>query len=105
MLKELSNAGFHTRSRWSNKVNSDGTKIANQLEKIFFINGNQIHLDPWFISEFMMEYDTTFSNNLLQMPLANIVGISNIGHKFSLAFSLLRSEAAENFYFIFNSLN
>lgn len=104
-LKELTTAGFHTRSRWSNKLDGDGSIIAQQLEQIFFINGNQIRLGRRFISDFVMECDATFSNNLLQMPLANIVGITNTGRTFSLAFSFIRSESAENFDFIFSSLD
>lgn len=105
MLKELTAKGFHIRSRWSNKLNSDGTTIAIQLEQIFFINSHQIRLGRRFISDFVMECDATFSNNLLRMPLANIVGITNTGRTFSLAFSFIRSESAENFNFIFTSLD
>lgn len=39
------------------------------------------------------------------MPLANIVGITNTGRTFSLTFSFIRSESAENFDFIFQSLD
>ena len=49
--------------------------------------------------------DATFSNNLLRMPLANVVGISKTGRTFSLAFSFIRSESAENFDCIFHSLD
>lgn len=105
MLKELTNAGFHTRSRWVDKLNTDGTTIAKQLEQIFFINADQIRLGRRFVSDFVMECDATFSNNLLRMPLANVVGITNTGRTFSLAFSFIRSESAENFNFIFNSLD
>ena len=58
-----------------------------------------------FISDFLMECDATFSNNLLRIPLANIVGISNTGRTFSLAFSFIRSESTEDFDFIFSSLD
>lgn len=105
MLKELTTAGFHTRSRWIDKVNTDGNIFAKQLEQIFFINGDQIRLGRRFVSDFVMECDATFSNNLLRMPLANIVGITNTGRTFSLAFSFIRSESSENFNFIFQSLD
>ena len=105
MLKELTIAGFHTRSRCSNKLDADGSTIAKRLEQIFFINGHQIWLGQRFISDFLMECDATFSNNLLRMPLANIVGITNTGHTFSLAFSFIRSESADNFDFIFDFLD
>ena len=69
------------------------------------IPSDQIRLGRRFISDFVMECDTTFSNNLLRMPLANIVGITNTGLTFSLAFSFIRSESVENFNFISSSLD
>ena len=105
MLKELTTAGFHIRSRWSNKLNEDRSIMIKQLEQIFFINENQIQLGRRFISDFVRECDATVSNNLLRMLLTNIVGITNAGRTFSLAFSFIRSESAENFDFIFSSLD
>lgn len=105
ILHELTTAGFHIRSRWSDKLTEEGTVRAKQLEQIFFINSDQIRLGRRFISDFVMEYDETFSNNLLHMPLANIVGITNTERTFSLAFSFIRSGSAKNFDFIFQSLD
>jgi hypothetical protein len=53
-----------------------------------------------FVSEFMWETGATFNTNSLKMPLSFLVGITNTGTTFSIAFVFISAESGAMFRWI-----
>jgi hypothetical protein len=52
------------------------------------------------VSDFLYETDATFNTNKLRLPLSVMVGITNTGKTFPLAYCYITSESAKSFDFV-----
>jgi MULE transposase domain len=77
---------------------------ARVVKDIFFINKEQIELGRRFVSGFIYKTDATFNTNELRILLSSIIGITNIGKTFPLAYCYITSESAKAFEFIVEQL-
>jgi hypothetical protein len=57
------------------------------VDALFFCSSEQIRLGQRFVSQFLMETDATFNTNSLYLPLSVVVGITNTGKTFPLAYT------------------
>jgi len=105
IFRYLEEEGFHVRSRYTYDMDSaTGQPVRRQLEQIFFMSEDQIRLGQRFCSGFALQIDSTFNTNTLKLPLTILVGITNTGKTFPLAFSFIPSEDRLSMDFIFLSL-
>jgi MULE transposase domain len=77
---------------------------ARVVKDMFFINKEQIELGRRFVSGFMYKTNATFNTNELRMPLSSIIGITNTGKTFPLAYCYITSESAKAFEFMAEQL-
>jgi hypothetical protein len=56
------------------------------------------------VSGFIYETDAIFNINDLRLPLSSIIGITNTGHSFPLAYCYIITESAKSFKFIAHQL-
>lgn len=78
---------------WTNKKASHRT--------FFLCNSEQIRLAWRFVSHFLLETDPTFNTARLSMPLSVLLGITNIGTSFPVAYCYITLEFRGSFKFIF----
>src|SRR5437667_9634545 len=71
---------------------------------IFICSSEQIRLARQFVSKFIWKMDATFNTNELKMPLSILVGITNTGQTFPLAFVFISAESAEMFRWVHEQL-
>lgn len=91
---------FRVRCHFKYLLDDQGRRTARILEHLFFCSSEQIRLGRRFVSGFLMQTDATFNTNCLHLPLSVIVGITNTGKTFPLAFAFITSESAEAFEFV-----
>jgi MULE transposase domain len=91
---------FRVRCYFKYLLDGEGRRTARVLEHLFFCSSEQIRLGRRFVSGFVMQTDATFNTNKLHLPLSVIVGITNTGKTFPLAFAFIASESAEAFEFV-----
>ncbi|XP_044717077.1 MULE transposase domain-containing protein [Hirsutella rhossiliensis] len=91
---------FRVRCFFKYLLDDQGRQTARVLEHLFFCSSEQIRLGRRFVSGFLMQTDATFNTNCLHLPLSVIVGITNTGKTFPLAFAFITSESAEAFEFV-----
>lgn len=91
---------FRVRCFFKYLLDDQGRRTARILEHLFFCSSEQIRLGRRFVSGFLMQTDATFNTNCLHLPLSVIVGITNTGKTFPLAFAFITSESAEAFEFV-----
>ncbi|KAM4058334.1 MULE transposase [Hirsutella rhossiliensis] len=91
---------FRVRCFFKYLLDDQGRRTARVLEHLFFCSSEQIRLGRRFVSGFLMQTDATFNTNCLHLPLSVIVGITNTGKTFPLAFAFITSESAEAFEFV-----
>ncbi|KJZ69900.1 hypothetical protein HIM_10711 [Hirsutella minnesotensis 3608] len=91
---------FRVRCFFKYLLDDQGRRTARVLEHLFFCSSEQIRLGRRFLSGFLMQTDATFNTNSLHLPLSVMVGITNTGRTFPLAFAFLKSESAEAFEFV-----
>jgi hypothetical protein len=72
---------------------------------LFFCSSEQIRLGQRFVSQFLIETDATFNTNSLYLPLSVVIGITNTGKIFPLAYTWITSESVEAFQFIQDQLD
>ncbi|KJZ68301.1 hypothetical protein HIM_12309 [Hirsutella minnesotensis 3608] len=91
---------FRVRCFFKYLLDDQGRRTARVLEHLFFCSSEQIRLGRRFVSGFLMQSDATFNTNSLHLPLSVMVGITNTGKTFPLAFAFIKSESAEAFEFV-----
>ena len=57
-----------------------------------------------FCPDWMIQVDGTFNTNRIRMPLIDVLGVTNTGHSFLLAFCFVTSESADNWSFVLRCL-
>ncbi|KAJ0128214.1 Uncharacterized protein HZ326_28691 [Fusarium oxysporum f. sp. albedinis] len=82
---------FRVRCFFKYLLDDQGRRTARVLEHLFFCSSEQIRLGRRFVSGFLMQTDATFNTNCLHLPLSVIVGITNTGKTFPLAFAFITS--------------
>ena len=96
---------FHTQVRYEHTIDDNGERTgARVVQDIFFINDAQIALARRFVSGFLYEMDATFNTNELRLPLSTMVGITNTGKTFPMAYCYITSESAKSFDFVSGEL-
>ncbi|KJZ70957.1 hypothetical protein HIM_09661 [Hirsutella minnesotensis 3608] len=91
---------FRVRCFFKYLLDDQGRRTARVLEHLFFCSSEQIRLGRRFVSGFLMQSDATFNTNSIHLPLSVMVGITNTGKTFPLAFAFIKSESAEAFEFV-----
>jgi len=81
-------------------VDDKGKQTARIAQDVFICSSEQIQLARQFVGEFIWEMDDTFNTNELKMPLSILVGITNTGQTFPLAFMFISTESAEMFHWV-----
>ena len=71
---------------------------------IFITSPELIRMARRFVSEFVWETDATFNTNNFKMPLSVLVGITNIGATFPIAFVFISAESASMFRWVHEQL-
>ena len=71
---------------------------------IFFISPTQIELGWRFVSGFMYQTDTTFHTEGGRLPLYSMIGVTNTGHSFPVAYCYITSKSAVSFEFVARAL-
>jgi hypothetical protein len=105
ITKYLEDQGFHVQVQYEHAVDDDGKRTGVRVVRdIFFINDAQIALGRRFVSDFLYETDATFNTNELRLPLSVMVGITNTGKTFPLAYCYITSESAKSFDFVAGEL-
>ena len=105
ILHHLEMHGFHVQVRYEHLLDNGGERLNQRVIKdIFFISPAQIELGRRFVSRFMYQTDATFNTNELRLPLSSMVGITNTGHTFPLAYCYITSESAKSFEFVAGEL-
>ncbi len=99
-LTILKNHRFRVRCIEKNIMES-GQRKKRVIEHFFFCNSEQIRLTRRFVSHFLLETDATFNTSRLNMPLSVLLGITNTGSSFPLAYCYITSESKESFMFMF----
>lgn len=69
-----------------------------------FFNAWQIRMARRFMGEFNLQTDATFNTSHLNLPIAVIVGTSNVVRSFPATYCFVISESKEAFTFIFDAL-
>jgi hypothetical protein len=57
-----------------------------------------------FVSEFIWETDVIFNTNSLKIPLSVLIGITNTGATFPIAFIFISAESASIFRWVYEQL-
>jgi hypothetical protein len=85
-------------------IDGEGKRTARIARDILICSSEQIRLARRFVSEFIWETDATFNTNELKMPLSILVGITNTGQTFPLAFVFISAESAKMFRWVHEQL-
>ena len=105
LIEHLEDHKFHVQCRWEYALDDKGKTTGKRVIKdLFFINKAQIQLGRRFVSGWMYETDATFNTNELRLPLSSMVGITNTGNTFPLAYCYITSESARSFEFVAHQL-
>ncbi len=87
ILERLETHNFHAQVRWEYAVDNNGERTEERVVRdIFFINKAQIRIGRRFVSGFIYETDAMFNVNELRLPLSSMIGITNTGNSFPLAY-------------------
>jgi hypothetical protein len=101
LLQYLEDHQFHTQVRYEHAVDENGVRTGTRIvQDVFFISDAQISLGRRFVSDFLYETDATFNTNELRLPLSTMVGITNTGKTFPMAYCYITSESAKSFDFV-----
>jgi hypothetical protein len=101
----LESHSFHYQVRYEYLLDTTGVRTGKTVVKdIFFLNDEQIQLGRRFVSSFIYETDATFNTNELRLPLSIMIGITNTGATFPLAYCYITSESAKSFEFVAHQL-
>ncbi|KAI9760481.1 MAG: hypothetical protein M1840_002409 [Geoglossum simile] len=95
---------FRVRTREEYLIDNEGKRTARIARDIFIWSSEQIRLARRFVSEFIWETDATFNTNDLKMPLSILVGITNTGQTFPVAFVFIHVESVEMFRWVHEQL-
>lgn len=98
-LDTLESKGFHIRCLNKYLV-EDNVRKRQVIEAFFFCSPEQVEMGRRFVSSFVVQTDSTFNTNELNMPLSILVGITNTISSFPLAYTFISSESAEAFKFV-----
>lgn len=82
-----------------------GDLEAQNIQKIFFCNSEQIWLAQRFVSSFIYKTDATFNINKLKIPLSVLIKILNIGKPFSFALYFITLKSTTTFEFMKDQLD
>jgi hypothetical protein len=105
LIAYLEENNFHVQVRTEYILDDSGNRASSRVVKdIFFINQEQIQLGCRLASGFTCETDATFIMNIIRMPLSVMVGITNVGKTFPLAYCYITSESALPFKFVASQL-
>ena len=96
----LKDEGFHVRCS-EKYIVENNIRQRRVVEHFFFCNQEQIRLARRFVSGFAIQTDATFNTNQLNLPLSTLVGVTNTGQTFPVAYCFITSESAECFSFLF----
>lgn len=99
-LAILKDNGFRVRCLEKNIIES-GQVTKRVIEHFLFCNSEQIRLARRFVSHFLLQTDTTFNTSRLNIPLSILLGITNTGSSFPIAYCYITSESRESFMFMF----
>jgi hypothetical protein len=101
IISTLERQEFHVQVRHEYRLDNKGERLNQRVVKdLFFNNKAQIELARRFVSGFMYETDATFNTNMVRVPVSSMVGISNTGHTFPMAYAYITSESAKSFEFV-----
>lgn len=102
-LDTLEEEGFHLRvhKKW---IYVDNIRQRQVLEHFLFCSPEQIAMARRFVSGFCLQTDATFNINELNMPLSVLIGTTNLGRTFPIAYCFISSESAEAFAFMWACL-
>ena len=102
-LDTLEEEGFHLRvhKKW---IYADNVRQHQVLEHFLFCSPEQIYMARRFVSSFCLQTDATFNTNELNMPLSVLIGTTNLGRSFPVAYCFISSESAEAFTFMWACL-
>jgi MULE transposase domain len=105
LVAALEEAEFKYSLRFEEITDSTSSVVDRQLQQIFFIHPEQIHLGQRFLPDFVFLIDGTFNTNNLNLILISIVGIDNQDHTVPVAMSFARSESKVSFDFVFKAID
>lgn len=74
-----------------------GRRTQKVLDQVVFCSSEQIELARRFCSDFLLIIDATFNTNDKNLLLSSLVGVTNTGRTFPVAFSFQPSEAERSF--------
>ena len=98
----LKERGFHVRCL-EKYIIENNIRQRRVVELIFFCNKEQIRL-PDVLSVGFDRTDATFNTNKLNLPLSVVVGVTNTGLTFPVAYCYITSESAECFTFLLDCM-